>query len=409
MDRLKVVREQIQRRLDLQPRASTRFSVIAVAVAISALLLTGWIGALPAILLSCVTGIAIAALVPHVQEITRPRPRLKLSVTGTDDDCCMEAPRPSPWPIDIDAIVDSATGDALATISRPTPMTANARILKTTSDPFVVQPSEEDHEAAEAEFRKRVEAYGTSLQAWLTSYQALAQAHSETFEMRLAVVNTSKMFAEALTVLVELPETVTLLEQVPDHKPPPDQPRYAPPQPRRIAPFSTPTLPRFTPPSYLGDIEALLPPRRRTWDTSDPRCALTTVAEAHAQHALDINEPLLLRAHGAGEHEIHWRILTKSLRQPATGTVTLVVPANDESRPPFQRLDGILAFPDVPLESRGEIAHPVRTDDPPPCPELPPNPTAQERIQHRLRMNQWLALGLDPGTGGRGENERRSA
>jgi len=144
-------------------------------------------------------------------------------------------------------------------------------------------------------------------------------------------------------------------------------------------------------------------PRTPAWDELDGGGRLEArVGDLHPSRAAVVGESLLLRASGAGEHELRWRAYSKSANRPTEGTIILSVPADEPARGAFGRLYGLRAYPDLPLlDEDGEVKYAGRTSDPP---LQPPPVTGDDDLTRRLReraaARDWAGLGLDPAADG---------
>lgn len=366
----------------------------AVPIALLAGLLVGGRGLIGALLGSALTAVIVAAE-PRIQDLTRPQAKLALIAVGADSTGRLEARNPRPWPIDSERVVAAECHVAESTITSRKQPPSIFGVMRAGHDPFTVYPTDEEFDRAESDFHEQVAHFGEELQNWLVEYLSAAREHSEAFDLELQIVNAPSTHAEAVTVELELPETVAVIQERPTVGLPPRRPEYSPPKPRSLSSLGITDWARSPIPRVDLSSLAFRPPVASAWVRSaQGRRLSTVVSEVHSGHAAPAGERLLLRAHGPGAHEIRWRILTRSARQPKSGTVTLVNPP-DLDRPAIGRLSGILRYPDVPLvDSDGDVIHEVRTSDPPHRPAEPQNGSSIERIRARRRALAWEELGL---------------
>jgi hypothetical protein len=106
---------------------------------------------------------------------------------------------------------------------------------------------------AREEFDEDIEEYATGLRKWLSDYREAADARGRTFELGLAVTSAKRgAYVEDVSLVIELPEGVEIVEEWPTVAVPPEPPAYMPPRPRD--PFDIPR------PSFAGiGISALAP------------------------------------------------------------------------------------------------------------------------------------------------------
>lgn len=312
-----------------------------------------------------------------------------------------------PWPVDVDRIVANEIADAEQTVALYTPA---LDIFWSSQGPLGSRPTKADHERARQEFRDRLPDYAERLRAWLEEYTAAARARADTFDLTLELENARDGgHAEAVHVVVELPPTVKVVEERATMPLPPEPPRYQPPRPR--APFdSSRAFARVSPidvSSLAWTPNSVLNPTSEWRERDNGRVLEVSAGDVHASRSVALGDSLLVRADGAGKHELRWTVYTNSARQPTIGTLTLIV-SPDAARPAFGRLRGITSYPDVPLrDDEGEIVHDVRTADPPRRPE--PQDERDEatspkdvvwRLRDRRAEMEWHALGLDPANDG---------
>ena len=388
------------------PRRLSRYSpppavvglLIFELVATGVLLLLGvpWLSLLASA--GPVVALTLAFLNPTVQELGRRQP--KLNVTTSDGQSRVVASQPRPWPIDADRVVANEVADAEETAKRRHSSFDN---FFARSEPFAIRPSQADHEQAREKFKTKVEDFGDALRGWLAEYIEAARACADTFEVQIAVSNAaSGAHAEAVTVVLELPETVTVVEDRPTVSVPPEQPSYQPPRPRLlrnnlgIGPRSNLDF------SVSRPTEIPLSFRNNGWKGIENSARLEASAgDIHPDRQVNVGEPLFLRAACPGPHVVRWTAYTKSARKSETGRITLEIPS-DPARPALGRLYGITSYPDVPLvDEDGEVIHPVRDCDPPSRPESgeeDDSPFAALREADALA--RWRLLGLNPADDG---------
>ena len=354
-----------------------------------------------------VIALTLALLNPTVQELGRRQP--KLSVSTTDGDYVF-ASMPRPWPIDAERVVKNEADEARQTAKRRHSVLGNFVGL---SEPFAVRPSEDDHRQAQEKFEGEVDAFSGELSNWLVEYTDAARVNADTFEVGIGLSNAALgAHAEAVTVVLDLPETVTVVDGRPDQPLPPDRPTYQPPRPRPVAVWPGP--PRVNAIRDWGaEIvkPAHFPWQDPTWAVSDDGRRLeASPGDIHPDRSMNIGEPLFFRAIGPGLHIIRWTAFTKSARKPAVGAITLEVP-QDPQRPAFGRLHGITSYPDVPLvDENGEVVKSLRSNDPPARPESKgESDDVFGAIRDARAFWQWQALGLDPADDGPERVEVREA
>ena len=345
-----------------------------------------------------VIALTLALLNPTVQELGRRQP--KLSVTTSSGHSRVIASLARPWPVDVARVVANEIADAVETAKRRDSSLDN---FFTLGEPFAIRPSEADHEQAREKFKTKVEDFGDALRSWLAEYIEAARARADTFEVQIAVRNApSGAHAEAVTVLLELPETVSVVEGRPTVAGPPERPIYQPPRPRSLASdVGLGPRPLFDF-SVSQPTEIPLSFRNQGWQGIESNERLEASAgDIHPDRQVSVGEPLFLRAAGPGQHVVGWTAYTKSARKSGTGTIILEVPT-DSARPAFGRLHGITSYPDVPLvDEDGEVIHPVRDCDPPTRPE--PGEEGDSpfaRLREANALARWRLLGLDPADDG---------
>lgn len=359
----------------------------------------------------------LVAAEPRLHSLTRPKPKLTVAVEGTDDRNLVQKGLP-PWPLQIERIVENEASEALATVRDRETLPS---WLLTGGLGFTSHPTPEDHERAKEKFKSKIETYKEELREWLTTYSEAALARWETFEIFLELTNAvGAVHAEAVEVVLELPESVSRAAEVSHVDPPPTRPIYSPPVPQAVSPSYVTAWNRPSPvvaaPRLNWEIEdaGLFRSGHKDWDESaDGRRLTAPRVEVQPGRTVEVAELLWLRADGPGDHEVGWTIYSQSLDHPVRGSFNLVVPEGSRDRPPFGRIEGILEYPDVPIvrgDDEGEAtyeddeplqpaARPVRDSDPP---LSPPESDAEEDSDVMVKLRaaskrwQWEALGLDP-------------
>ncbi|HWM53978.1 MAG TPA: hypothetical protein VNO20_01115 [Solirubrobacterales bacterium] len=362
----------------------------------------------------------LVAMEPRLHGLTRPKPKLTLTVEGAKDGRLVNDGLP-PWPFQIQRIVDNETAEALDTVrdreTLPSWLTTGVGLMS--------RPTPEDHQRAKEEFNSEVETYKEELREWLDGYSEATLAEWETFEVSLALTNAvGAAHGEAVEVVLELPESVSLGSADRRVDVPPARPTYRPPQPRALTPSHI--GPWRGPYSTIAsggrdfDLDDLVPFRRsqQTWDLSANSRHLTAPrVEVLPGWTIEIAEALWLRARGPGVHEVQWTVYSQSLDHPIQGSFELVLPEGDPQRPPFGRMAGILRFPDTliaPEEDADETededgepseraVRPIRDSDPPltpPTADVGEGSDVAAKLQAASHRWQWEALGLDPALDG---------
>lgn len=369
----------------------------AVVVLVLLVLGVSWLALLasaaPAITLT------LALLNPTVQELGRRQP--KLSVTTRDGDR-MLVPAARPWPIDAERIVANEVADARETAKRRrAPFESFMRL----QEPFALRPSEADHEQAQEDFEGEVAHFAEELREWLNEYVVAVSVYANTFEVAVVLRNAaSGAYAEAVSLVLELPEGLEVADGRPDLSMPPERPVYEPPRPRSFASLA-PVSPIQT---RIHDLARAIvnpvkiPWHETTWTLSeDGRHLETRSGDIHPDRSVTIGERVFLRALGPGAHVIRWTTYTKSARRPVGGTFILEVPP-DPPRPAFGRLDGLMSYPDIPLiGGDGEVERNPRSSDPPARPK--PSDEGDDVFGSLREANaflRWRTLGLDPADDG---------
>ncbi|HKI85905.1 MAG TPA: hypothetical protein VKA53_04080 [Thermoanaerobaculia bacterium] len=371
-------------------------------------------------------GVAFLLVVaePRLHWLTRPKPKLTLTVSGADGGQLVSGGLP-PWPLQIERIVANEAAEALDTMqgreALPSFLAAGAAGL-------VSPPTKEDHQRARQEFGAEVETYQEQLREWLNEYAEMVLARWETFAISLVVTNAvGAAHAEAVEFVLELPESVNRsTPPVGRVEAPPSRPTYRPPQPRSLLPLGrggwSGPYPRITWRGPGVDLNDIIPSERRRveWEESATGRRLTAPRiDVQPGRSVEIVAPLWLRARGPGVHEVRWTAYSQSLDHPVRGAFRLEVPEEPPQRPPFGRLEGVLRFPDIEIAmgddeaaevdgdradangDRAESARSIRDSDPP---LAPPSEEAVDggqgealaSLRGAVRRWEWEALGLDP-------------
>jgi len=345
-----------------------------------------------------VIALTLALLNPTVQELGRRQPRL--SVTTSNGKDRVVAPADRPWPVDADRVVENEVADARETANRRHSVLDN---FLARSEPFAVRPTQADHEQAREEFEKEVDAFEAALRGWLTEYTDAAHAYADTFEVSIVVRNAaSGAHAEAVTLILDLPETVEAGADRPTLSPPPDRPSYQPPRPRVPTHDLGFRRPPFFGTSASRPIEIPTSLRNPSWNAVDGGKQLEASAgDVHPGREVAVGEPLVLRAFGPGRHVIGWTAYTKSARRSAAGTIALEIPP-DPARPAFGRLHGIVSYPDAPLvDEDGKVVRAVRDSEPATRPEHAEEDDGPlTALREANALARWRMLGLDPADDG---------
>ena len=377
--------------------------------------------------------LTLAFLNPTVQELGRRKPKLTVQASEADRRGVVAAPALRPWPIDAERIVKNELAEARQTVDVGQTALDTFTAL---ADPFAVRPSAADHERAKKAFDEQLADYETDMRTWLVDYQKACRERADTFQLAMRLENAaSGAHADAITVVLDLPDGAGVADELPEMTTPPERPTYRPPRLRtfdvidRLGNYG----PLISPLSSIPRASAILPQAPETWTAvDDGRRLECTIGDVQAGRSLALGDPLLIRVARPGRHEVGWAIYSKSLRRATTGTLVLDLPA-DRDRPAFGRLHGILTFPDVPIvdeeldddadeDGEEEVVFPdkrvarreVRSADPP---EKPSSSEAADNTgddvtrpaQGDSRLNsitrrlndaaawwEWQALGLDP-------------
>jgi hypothetical protein len=310
-----------------------------------------------------------------------------------------------PWPFDTDAIVEAETrhlareADAFENMAKGPGGLLLRGALSTA-------PSAGAFERARRMFDGQVTEYADALRHWLVDYRHRADQRARTFELNLRVTAGGRgAYAEDVSLELSIPPNVEIVDAQPAISTPPDAPAYESPQSEPL--FGTPEFVSTASIASLVRIRPLdlssLPPRKvSVWtiDQTDHR-ARVSLGSVHHGSSVPVADALLVRVSSTGRFEIAWTLLAKNSRRHATGTLVLVVP-EPASRPPFKRLHGVTAFPDVTVVSDdGEVIHASRTEDPPIFPPdmtAIPDATGEDalivRLRERRRLLEWQRLGL---------------
>lgn len=379
--------------------AAAAFLLVAVVLALVAFGLEQVWAVIVGVPLTLAMGLLLAAAAPRVQERTRPQPKLSLLVDGDEPVSRLVSNELAPWPIAADRIVANEAADARETVKLEG--TVQWQFLQALSQ----RPPEAARERAREQFEKRVVAFEDELRDWLADYERLAAEHHASREIRFRVQNTGA-HAEGVRLVLDLPDTVTMADEVPSIDAPPSPPTYTGRPPADEA--ATRAILELGRPA-----PKIMPRERPAWITNPAGQTVTEIGDVHRDQVEYARASVVLRASRPGDHTIGWSLLTKSASKTTTGSFVFHVPAVDVSRPAFGRMAGILEYPDlvireVPPSSWREDAVAVdlqpRTTDPPlHPPEIPERgPTVElvDRIMGRRGVLQWMRLGLDPANDG---------
>lgn len=368
-------------------------------IAVIVLFVVGISLSVVAIALGPVTAVTMAFLSPWFQELGRRQPKLSVVAEQDRGDGTVDAPALRPWPVDVDRVVTNELAAARDTL----PVQDGAVDLPARfADPMFGRPSDADHSQAHEVFEEQLPDFEVSLRDWLVEYSMAARKRSQTFDLTLRLSSArGSAHADAVTVVLDLPTTISVVEERPVVSLPPDRPCYEPPPLRLrgfwpVIPPPMPVVPRDSGPVLR---ERFL--REPAWKvTADGQRLEASAGEVHAGRSVNVGKPLLLMADRAGRHEIRWTVYTRSALRPARGTITLILPP-DLDRPAFGRLHGVTAYPDVPIIDRdGEVVHGVRGTDPPPQPSGATGTSdLREHLRQASAVREWQALGLDPADG----------
>lgn len=420
-------------------------ALLAIELLVVAVLLKSGVGAGdllksagPAITLT------IAFLNPTVQELGRRKPKLTVRASEAGSRGVVAAPALRPWPIDAERIVSNELADARQTLEvRPAVLDTFAAL----TDPFGVRPSAAEHERAKKAFHEKLAEYETDLRTWLADYEQASRARADTFQLTLRLESAqSGAHADAITVVLDPPEGAEVVDDLPEVAPPPDQPSYQPPLPRRVSEIGRVADYRslISVPGLIGSAPPVFRPPESWAAVDNGRRLEAAIGDVQAGRSLALGDALLIRVARPGRHEVGWTIFSKSLRRAASGTLVLDLPA-DPDRPAIGRLHGILTFPDVPIvddefddEDGGEdeddtfgpkhvARRKARSTDPPgpPCRSETADHTGDDgdgsepsdgdvdsvirRLNEAAAWWEWRALGLDPAHDGPDRVEVRQA
>lgn len=354
-----------------------------------------------------VIAFTLAILNPTVQEFGRRQPKLLIVVDEASTDGVLNAPRLRPWPIDVERVVANELAGAREMLALKRGGTN--MLMLGLSGAFSTKPTDADYKRAREAFEEQLQEYEKDLRKWLGEYAAAARATSQTFDLSMQLTNSrGGAHAEAVTVVLELPATVSVAEEPLEIALPPERPRYEPPQPRPFMgqafgptmDLALPSIGRLALPVASLRLPDVLP-RESAWNVADRGRLERFVGEVHAERSVVVSEPLQLRIDAPGRHEIRWSVYSKSARRPVHGTIALVVGA-DLDRPAFGRLEGIISYPDASIvDEDGTVVHSCRVSDPPPRPsDAEVGSDLLDGIRQRHRVLKWDALGLDPASDG---------
>lgn len=366
---------------------------VALLLAIEVALLAFGLGQVWAVFLgvplTIVVGLAVAAVAPRVQQLTRPQPRLSLLVDGETAADRLVSNDLAPWPSAVERVVANEAAESRATTR------LDGLVAFQFLEALTQRPSEASRKRAKERFEATVLAYENQLRDWLLTYEQLAAERHACREIRFGVVNRGA-HAEAVRLVLELPATVHRVDVVPSMTAPPRRPVYT-------------SKPEATGPSVLLNLEresSIVLSRPAGWELDPAGHLAIDVGDVHRDHDAYTPDAIVLRASEPGGHVVGWKLLTKSASKAATGSFVFHVPEGDPSRPAFGRLAGILEYPDLVIRgvSMGPGTDPVdlkpRTTDPPVAPpEVPergPEGNVTDRIIRRREALKWRELGLDP-------------
>lgn len=392
-----------------------------------------------------VIALTLAFLNPTVQELGRRKPKLTIRASEAGASGIVAAPALRPWPNDVERIVSNEVAEARQTLDIPRSL---LNVINGIGGPFALRPSAADHERAKQAFAEQLVTYETELRSWLAGYQQASRARADTFQLTLHLVSAeSGAHADAITVVLDLPDGAEVVDELPEVAPPPERPSYQPPLPQQPRAFGPPIdYPKFFSRADLLDSAPPVAQRPKAWSAVDQGRRLeAAIGDVQAGRSVALGDPLLIRLARPGQHELGWTIFSKSLRRAATGTLTLDLPA-DPNRPAFGRLHGILAFPDVPIVDddfdddaasedeeyafgeRRVARREVRSTDPPESPSRTettddagdeygdvgeqPDSEMHPVLRHIREISAWRAwrdLGLDPADDGPDQVEVRPA
>lgn len=333
----------------------------------------------------------------RIEELLERKPAVTLAVGGHDDLATpIAAAALAPWPIDVERIVAYETGRLAEDADvreeqarKPNPLHA----LQASS--LLMRPGEQAFARACERFDEALAYYENELVEWLAEYRSAADQRARTLELRISVLSDRRgAYAERVTLALDLPAGMELVDEWPTLSPPPEPPSYTAPQPLsvlepRLGPGGI-AFPRTT----VRAID-LAPPS--IWQQVDGgRRIETQIGDVHHGRRVELDEPLLLRASAVGRHELGWTLFIKNARRPVAGSLSLLVHDGDSGRPPFRRLNGVERYPDVPfVDEDGDEVHPARTTDPPTSPpQASADTDALAGLRARAQERDWAALGL---------------
>jgi hypothetical protein len=172
--------------------------------------------------------LTVLLLSPTIQELGRRQPKLSVEAEQASGDGLVKVPGLRPWPIDADRVVANELADAhemLSVMGRATNMWLNL------GDPFAVRPSEADHARAREAFEVQLQHFEARLRGWLAEYSTAAKARSQIFDLTLRLTNKrGGAHADSVTIVLDLPATLTVAEDRPEVQVPPERPCYQPPK-----------------------------------------------------------------------------------------------------------------------------------------------------------------------------------
>lgn len=349
-----------------------------------------------------VTGVK-AAITERVQEVFKRKPDLVLLTSaGGEHSDVVPSPVLRPWPIDVDRIVahqletareSEQLGDSL--LSR----------LPGLTDPFSVPPSQQQKDSALEKFRGQLDEFESELREWLSAYITAADLRARTFELDFQVMSApSGAHAEAVSLVIEVPPDVEIVDSWPTVEPPPKTPVYSPPRPQSISAlarrpmagagsYGSSIISRAAKPLAFGP-----PGPPPIWSISkDGHQIEAELGDVHHGRTRELDDTLMLRAARSGEFELRWTMYVKNSRKHSSGSITLVVP-EAPPRPAFGTLAALERYPDVPFvdEDDDEVKVVARTEDPPT--QRPPLSTGNEltaRLNEVVALHDWQMLGFE--------------
>lgn len=99
--------------------------------------------------------------------------------------------------------------------------------------PRFTQPRAEEYDRAREKFGEELETHAVDLREWLIGYREAADQRSRTFDLPLLVTSGKRgAYAEDVSLAIELPLGVEVVDEWPTVTPQPEPPTYVPPRPR---------------------------------------------------------------------------------------------------------------------------------------------------------------------------------